>query len=67
MEKIKNFINNHISFKFDIATIASFIIEDEENNTKCRILVSKVKPYVYYSSLLIVFYLEVYVLVLVLL
>ena len=25
MEKIKNFINNHISFKFDIATIASFI------------------------------------------
>ena len=25
MEKIKNFISNHISFKFDIATIASFI------------------------------------------
>lgn len=39
------------------STIASFIIEDEENNTKCRILVSKVKPHIYYSSLLIVFYL----------
>ena len=25
MEKIKTFINNHISFKFDIATTASFI------------------------------------------
>ena len=39
------------------STIASFIIEDEENNTKYRVLVSKVKPHVYYSSLLIVFYL----------
>jgi len=39
------------------STIASFIIDDEVNNTKCRILVSKVKTYVYYSSLLIVFYL----------
>jgi len=39
------------------STIASFIIDDEENNTKCRILVSKVKPYKYYMSLLIVFYL----------
>jgi len=39
------------------STIAGFIIEDEENNTKYRILVSKVKLYKYYMSLLIVFYL----------
>ena len=39
------------------STIAGFIIEDEENNTKYRVLVSKVNPYKYYMSLLIVFYL----------
>lgn len=38
------------------ATIANFIIEDEENNTKSRILASGVKPSKYYMSLMIVFY-----------
>ena len=39
------------------STIASFIIEDEENKTKHRVLVSKVKSYKYYMSLLLAFYL----------
>ena len=39
------------------ATISNFIIEDEENNTKYRILASGIKPYKYYMSLMIVFYL----------
>ena len=39
------------------STIASFIIDDEENNTKLRIVVSRQNPYIYYISLLIVFYL----------
>ena len=39
------------------ATIANFIIEDEENNTKSRVLVSGVKPSNYYIALIIVFYL----------
>lgn len=39
------------------ASIANFLIEDEENNTKKRVLVSGIKPYKYYMSLLIVFYL----------
>ena len=39
------------------ATIANFIIEDEENNTKSRILASGVKSTKYYLSLMIVFYL----------
>lgn len=39
------------------ATIANFIIEDEENNTKSRILASGIRPYKYYMSLMIVFYL----------
>ena len=38
------------------ATIANFIIEDEENNTKSRVLVSGVKPSNYYIALIIVFY-----------
>ena len=39
------------------ASIANFLIEDEENNTKSRVLASGIKPYKYYISLLIVFYL----------
>ena len=39
------------------ATIANFIIEDEENNTKSRILASGIKPSKYYMSLMVVFYL----------
>ena len=39
------------------STIANFIIEDEENNTKSRILSSGVNPSKYYMSLMIVFYL----------
>ena len=39
------------------ATIANFIIEDEENNTKSRVLATGIKPAKYYMSLMIVFYL----------
>lgn len=39
------------------ATIANFIIEDEEGNTKPRVLASGIKPFKYYMSLMIVFYL----------
>ena len=39
------------------AAIANFLIEDEEHNTKTRILVSGIKPHKYYMALLIVFYL----------
>ena len=39
------------------AAIANFLIEDEEHNTKSRVLVSGIKQYKYYMALLIVFYL----------
>ena len=39
------------------ATIANFLIEDEENNTKSRVLVSGIKQYKYYIALFVVFYL----------
>ena len=39
------------------ASIANFLIEDEENDTKRRVLVSGIKPYKYYIALIIVFYL----------
>ena len=38
------------------ATIANFTIEDEENNTKSRILASGINPAKYYMALMIVFY-----------
>lgn len=38
------------------ATIANFIIEDEENQTKSRILASGINPAKYYMALMIVFY-----------
>lgn len=38
------------------ATIANFIIEDEENNTKSRVLASGINPAKYYMALMIVFY-----------
>lgn len=38
-------------------TITNFLIEDEENNTKSRVLVSGINKFKYYSSLFIVFYL----------
>ncbi len=37
------------------ASVTNFLIEDDENNTKNRILTSGIKPYRYYLSLLIVF------------
>ncbi|WP_066896470.1 ABC transporter permease [Clostridium nigeriense] len=39
------------------AAIASFLIEDEEHQTKARVLVSGIPEYKYYFSLLLVFYL----------
>lgn len=39
------------------AAIANFLIEDEEQDTKTRVLLSGIKPYKYYMALLIVFYL----------
>ena len=55
---IKNSIGMVIMMVFITgSTIANFIIEDEENNTKSRILSSGVKPSKYYMSLMIVFYL----------
>lgn len=39
------------------AAIANFLIEDEEHDTKTRVLVSGLSPYKYYMALLIVFYL----------
>lgn len=39
------------------ASIASFLIEDEEQQTKARVLVSGIPEYKYYLSLLLVFYL----------
>lgn len=55
---IKNSIGIVIMMVFITgATIANFIIEDEENNTKSRVLVSGINPTKYYMSLMIVFYL----------
>ena len=55
---IKNSIGMVVMMVFITgSTIANFIIEDEENNTKSRILSSGVKPSKYYMSLMIVFYL----------
>ena len=39
------------------STIANFLIEDEEHNTKERILISGIKSHKYYIALFIVFYL----------
>lgn len=39
------------------SNITNFLIEDEENNIKDRVLVSGIKSYSYYISLFIVFYL----------
>ena len=39
------------------ASIANFLIEDDENGTRARVLVSGIKPQKYYLALLTVFYL----------
>lgn len=38
------------------ASIANFLIEDEEQDTKNRVLASGIRPYKYYIALLVVFY-----------
>ncbi|MGL6107787.1 ABC transporter permease [Romboutsia sp.] len=54
-------INNSIGIVIMIIfitgiNITNFLIEDEENNTKARILASGIRPWKYYLSMFIVFY-----------
>lgn len=55
--KIENSLGLIIFLIFIIGNnIANFIIEDEENNTKIRILSSGISKWKYYFSLIVVFY-----------
>lgn len=62
VEESKPVVENSIGIVIMIilingAAIANFLIEDEEHNTKSRVLASGIKQHKYYMALLIVFYL----------